>query len=243
MNIRFNSKNYAKLQLFDERRRDVLLICPGGGYEFTSKREAMPVAECFGSEGYHTCVYYYRETKLIYPDTILEGKQLLDILSEHPLVKRIIVIGFSAGGHLAAHLATRYPDIVKGSILAYPVITTHIRFRHPGSFINLLGNDFSATKLEEVSLERHIPKKMGPVFLFHTVDDVIVPVENSMLFLGALRMKRIKAEAHFFESGRHGVSLANEEVAFDDMHPSDFVRDFGHLNAWVKLAKDWLGRL
>ena len=243
MNIQLGSKNYATLHLFDQRKRDLLLICPGGGYEFTSKREAQPIADCFGTDGYHTCIYYYRETKLIYPDTMSEGKQLLDMLVANPLVKRIIVMGFSAGGHLAATLATRYPDIVKASVLAYPVITSNIRYRHPGSFLNLLANDFSQSKLDEVSLEKHIPKKMGPVFLFHTMDDGLVPVENSMLFLGALRMKRIKAEAHFFESGQHGVSLATEEVTFDHMSPSDFVREYGHLHAWVTLAKDWLKRL
>ncbi len=243
MYVTLASNNYADLKLYDERKRDLLLICPGGGYEFTSKREAKPVAECFGNEGYHTAIYYYRESKLIYPDTMTEGKELLDILSNHPLVKRIIVFGFSAGGHLALSLAEKYPDIIKGTVLGYPVITTQIRFRHPGSFINLLGGDFSPSKLDEVSLEKHIPKKLGPIFLFHTMDDSVVPVENSMLLLGSLRMKRLQVEGHLFESGRHGVSLATAEVTFEDMTPYDFEHDYGHLHVWVELAKQWLKRL
>jgi hypothetical protein len=64
-----------------------------------------------------------------------------------------------------------------------------------------------------------------------------------MIFLGALRMKRVPAEGHFFASGRHGVSLATEEVSFDSMNPSDFVKEFGHLNEWVRLAKEWLRKI
>lgn len=243
MRIDLSSQNFADVTFYDERRRDLLLICPGGGYEFTSKREAVPVAHCFGSEGYHTAIYYYRETKLVYPDTINEAKDLIEKLSALPIVKRIIVIGFSAGGHLAASMAIECHKQVKGSILAYPVITSNIRYRHPGSFLNLLGGNLTNQRVEDVSLEKHVHEKMGPVFLFHTMDDASVPVENSMIFLGALRMKRVPAEGHFFASGRHGVSLATEDVPFDDMNPSDFVRAYGHLNEWVRLAKAWLKTL
>lgn len=240
MKIELPSQNYAELSLYDERKRDLLLICPGGGYEFTAKREATPVAKYFGSDGYHTAIYYYRETKLIYPDTLIEAKELLDKLIKHPLIKRVIVIGFSAGGHLAASLAISYHKIVKASILAYPVITSNIRFRHAGSFLNLLGGDLSPRRLDDVSLEKHVHSKMGPVFLFHTMDDAIVPVENSMILLGMLRTKRVPAEAHFFPSGPHGISLAREDTSFDSMNPTDFVREYGHLHEWAKLAKAWL---
>ena len=243
MKIDLCSSNYATLNLLDGKKRDLLLVCPGGGYEFTSKREAEPVAKCFSEVGLHTAIYYYRETKLIYPDTLKEGEELLHKLKEHPLVKRIFVIGFSAGGHLAASLAIHFHQIVKASILAYPVITSNIRFRHPGSFLNLLGDDLSPRRLDDVSLEKHVHNKMGPVFLFHTMDDTAVPVENSMIFLGMLRTKRVRAEAHFFPLGRHGVSIATGEVTFEDMNPSDFERDFGHLHAWVDLAKAWLQNL
>ena len=240
MNITLTSSNYATLNFYDERKRDLLLIFPGGGYAYTSKREAEPIAKCFGSDGYHTAIYYYRETKLIFPDNIKEGEELLQILKSHPLVKRIFVIGFSAGGHFAASLAISQSSIVKASILAYPVITPNIRYRHSVSFLNLLGDDLSPRRLDEVSLEKHVHAKMGPVFLFHTMDDNIVPVENSMIFLGMLRTKGVKAEAHFFPSGRHGVSIATPEVTFDDMNPSDFEREYGHLQVWVSLAKAWL---
>ena len=243
MRIDLPSSNYADVTLFDNKKRDLLLICPGGGYEFTSWREAKPVAECFGGEGYHTAVYHYRENKLIHPAVINEAETLLYKLREIPNVKRIITIGFSAGGHLAAHMLMSFPSLVKGSILAYPVITSNIRFRHPGSFLNLLGSDLSKDRVEEVSLERHIPNNCGPVFIFHTVDDTTVPMEKSMLLLASLRMKRIPVEAHFFPMGRHGVSIATKDVSFEDMTPDDFINKYGHLHEWVELAKAWLKRI
>jgi len=243
MRIDLLSKNYAEVSLYDDKKRDLILICPGGGYEFASWREAKPVAACFGGEGYHTAVYYYRETKLVHPNVINEAETLLWKLKDISNVKRIILMGFSAGGHLAAHMLVSFHSLVKGAILAYPVITSNIRFRNPWSFLNLLGNDLSKERLEAVSLERHVPKNCGPVFLFHTVDDTAVPIENSMLFMASLRMKRIPVEAHFFPIGRHGVSIATKEVPFEDTTPEEFVKSYGGLHEWVNLAKAWLKRI
>lgn len=243
MKITLSSPNYIELTLLDEKKRDLLLILPGGGYEFTSAREAEPVAQAFRPDGYHTAIYYYREEKLLYPNTKLEGKEVLDLLSANPLVKRIFIIGFSSGGHLAATLLEEYPKMLSAGILAYPVITSNIRFRHAGSFLRLLGDDLSKDTLEEVSLERHVNEKMPPIFLFHTMDDASVPAVNSQLFLEMLRMKHVPVEAHFFPKGRHGVSIATKEVAFSDMDPDEFVRRYGYLSVWVDLARDFLKRL
>lgn len=76
-----NSSNYLDIQFFDDQKRDILLILPGGGYVMTSEREAGPVARSFQKEGLHTAVYYYRENKLLYPEVLDEGKAVLEYLS------------------------------------------------------------------------------------------------------------------------------------------------------------------
>ena len=240
MKLMLNSKNYMDLQLIDNKKRDLMIVFPGGGYEFTSAREAEPVAKTFQADGYHTAVFYYREERLIHPATMLECKAFIDKLKENPLIKRIFVIGFSAGGHYAATMLVYYPKLIAGGILAYPVITADIRWRHAGSFLALLGDSLSKSRLDEVSLEKHVTNKTPPVFLFHTMDDDCVPVENSEIFLGMLRTKRVKAEAHFFTSGRHGLSICTKEVSFVDMSPYVFFKTYGAISVWVELAKAFL---
>lgn len=240
MRIFADSKNYFDFTLIDDKKRDLILVFPGGGYEMTSWREATPVANSFQKEGYHTAVFYYREERLIHPATHLECKVLIDKIKMNPLVNRVFVIGFSAGGHFAATMLVYYPKLIAGGILAYPVITSDIRYRHPGSFLALLGDSLSKDRLDEVSLEKHVTNKTPPVFLFHTMDDACVSVENSEIFLGVLRMKRVKAEAHFFASGRHGLSMCTKDVAFEDMTPDTFVKLYGRLAIWGDLAKAFL---
>ena len=243
MKIGLNTKNYIELNLKDLNQRDLVLIFPGGAYLYTSNREGEPVSDLFLADGYHTAIYYYRETLLIYPEILAEGEHVLKLLKENPLVNRIFLIGFSAGGHLAGLLMTRNSELVSATILAYPVITSNPKFFHESSIKNLLGHEITQAKLDEVSIEKHITPQVSPVFIMHTADDKSVPVENSLLLIDALRLNHVPIEFHLYQTGRHGLSIASRNVAFDDMDSDDFVTKYGYISGWIELAKNFIKRV
>ncbi|PKK93019.1 MAG: acetylesterase [Tenericutes bacterium HGW-Tenericutes-6] len=242
MNIRLNSENYIKIIKKDDKKRPLLLILPGGGYMMTSEREALPVVEIFKSESFHQAIFYYRETQLYYPEILEEGHAFLKVLKALDFVSKLYIMGFSAGGHYAMMLSKAYPHLIEKTLLLYPVITSDKPYLHEGSFENLLGDHPDASLLEKVSLEKHIDQKLPPVFIMHTIDDLSVPVENSLRLIDALKKSHNYVEAHLYPTGRHGVSIATKDVAFIDMEPKAFIQSFGYLSEWTKLAKDFLRR-
>lgn len=146
---------------------------------------------------------------------------------------KIAACGFSAGGHLALSGAVLEvpglpdpprPDAV---ILGYPVITAG-EYAHRGSFVQLAGEDPAAQ--QAFSLEDKITPRTPPVFVWHTMEDETVPVENTLLLVSALHRAGVPCEAHLFEKGCHGTSLSTAEVN----HPS------AHRSRWLTLAREWL---
>jgi acetyl esterase/lipase len=149
------------------------------------------------------------------------------------------LMGFSAGGHLAATAATRFdtgnasatdpmerassrPDFL---ILGYPVITFETGVTHAGSVRNLLGENPDPKLIELLSNELHVTAQTPPTFIFHTNADTGVVAENSVRFYLALRKAKVPAEMHIFETGPHGVGLALG-------HPA--------LGQWPVLLTNWL---
>jgi acetyl esterase/lipase len=140
---------------------------------------------------------------------------------------RIGVMGFSAGGHLASTVGTKFdagkPDaddlIEKASsrpdflILCYPVIAFNQPFTHRGSQNNLLGADAPAELVESLSSEKQVTAETPPTFLFHTSEDSAVPPENSVVFYLALKKAKVPAEMHIYAKGQHGVGLAKNNPA------------------------------
>ncbi len=249
------------LELGDEfryRKRPLILICPGGGYGMTSRREAEPLALAFNAAGYHAAVLYYSCAPARFPTQILEIAQAWKLICDRAeewgvLQEQTVILGCSAGGHLAASygifcgekfVTDRVNMSAKqlrprGMILCYPVISAG-KYAHRGSFENLLGASYTelsnSEKLEQVSLEKQVTAETPECFIWHTSEDDCVPVQNSYLFALALKEKGIDCELHVFANGPHGLSLAKECTA----HANAADAAEKECSAWFSLAIGWL---
>ncbi|SEJ33453.1 Acetyl esterase/lipase [Arthrobacter sp. yr096] len=199
-----------------------VLVLPGGGYAKVAGHEAEPVAEWLASLGIHAFVLRYPVAPHRHPAPLAAAKQAMQWIRSggHGLAvdsSRVGVLGFSAGGHLAASLSVAVstgdtaldvsaavPDL---SILCYPVISL-VDSAHQGSVDNLLGVDAGRDVLQELSAELHVSPETPPAFLWHTADDQSVPVSHSLLYAGALSRAGVAAELHVFPHGVHGIGMA-----------------------------------
>ena len=211
-----------------------IVILPGGGYAHLSmEKEGSDVAKWLNSLGVTAFVLKYRLGPKFHHPAQLEDAQLAirmvrrqaSALGIAP--SRIGIMGFSAGGHLAATASTHFtpetrPDF---AILCYPVIAFGQPYTHKGSQEMLLGKDPDPKLIEELSAEKHVTADTPPTFLFTTNADTGVPAENSLAYYGALRKAGVAAEIHVYERGPHGVGLA----------PNDPV-----LSTWTARLADWL---
>ena len=221
--------------------RPAVLVLPGGGYERQAAHEAEPVAAWLADLGIHAFVLRYRVAPHRHPAPLEDAKEaMLHIRSgAHGLTvdgARVGVLGFSAGGHLAATLSTAaatgdarldvsaaVPDL---SVLCYPVVSlTHEV--HQGSVDNLLGRAPSSDLLAALSADGRVTEATPPAFLWHTADDAAVPVSHSLRYAGALMAAAVPAELHVFPQGRHGLGLAQGEPGTEQ---------------WPALCAAWLER-
>jgi acetyl esterase/lipase len=236
------------------QKNKAILICPGGGYEFVSDREGEPVALAFIALGFNVFVLTYGVApEARHPQPLLDVSRAMCIIREnaekwHTDAEKIAVCGFSAGGHLAASLgvfwdAKYIQDLLKipsgfnkpnALILCYPVITSEKDISHRGSFYNLMGDNQSEDVYESMSLEKHISSKTPPAFIWHTFEDDLVPVENSLIFAQNLGKSSIPFELHIFQQGGHGLSLANPRTGNCDALVNDQV------SKWFDLCVYWL---
>lgn len=238
------------------RRRPLIIILPGGGYHFRSRREAEPVAARLLGLGLSCLIAEYAVAPERFPAALLQVLRTIAYAREHAEEwhidpDKIIVMGFSAGGHLAGsagvfwsrpHYAGKIglePEQVKpnGLALCYPVVTAG-PFAHEGSMENLLGDDlyvFGPT----VSLEKQANSQVPPTFIWHTWDDETVPVENSLMLATALRKLEVPTALHIFSKGVHGISLSDDQV----YGPEGMKNARADCAKWVDLFNDWLRQL
>lgn len=208
-----------------------LLLIPGGGYRYVSMgNEGFPIARRFAEAGYTCFILLYRlpaDGWAAGVDVPLQDAQravrVMRSLAPREGFdpQRIGVVGFSAGGHLAAWLATRdareiaapidaidrLPASVGAAAFVYPVITLRDPVAHKGSREQLLGTDADPARIAAYSLEENVMATPPPAVLIHALDDPAVPYRNSLLMAEALRARKTPVEVHLLESGGHGFGL------------------------------------
>lgn len=231
--------------------RPCLLICPGGGYEFCSQRESEPIALHFLPEGFNVFILNYSTAPHRYPAQLCEVAASMELLYQHADAwhcdtTRIAIMGFSAGGHLAAHYSNAYsctevravfPNShpVSAAILCYPVITADSAWAHMGSFDALTGkSERTADEIQKFSCDRLVSAKTPPTFLWHTAADATVPVMNSLLYAQALAAHHVSFELHVYPQGGHGLSTCDRQTLDEVLSEHEYDR------TWLACAKHWL---
>lgn len=230
-----------------------VIICSGGGYAFLSYNwEGTEPARLLASKGIAAIVLKYRlpnsKSNLTpHLSPLLDARRAMRIVRANAArwninKDRVGIMGFSAGGHLAATLATHFdtgnalatdsieqqsarPDF---TILVYPVISMSKSIMHAGSRNNLIGATPDSSLAKFYSNELQVTKATPPTFLVHAMDDKSVPVENSLLFFQAMKDNGVSGELHVFPYGGHGFGLAVNR---------------GPLESWTTLCIDWLRSL
>ena len=268
--------SHVSREIEPDVRRPAVVICPGGGYGFCSEREAEPVALRFLAEGFNAFVLWYRvgaaagdeardhEAAAWYDkapgntfplpqqDAAAAVAYVRGHAAQHHTdPDRIAILGFSAGGHLAASLAGLWQDATlwqemgltpedvrpNAAVLCYPVIAADAD-AHRGSFVHLTGAQDTAAHAP-YSVLNWVSRRYPPTFLWHTFTDEDVPVRNSLRMALALADAGVLTEMHIFPEGRHGLSLADSTTSAswdDSLHRADCAQ-------WPSMAARFLRRL
>ena len=235
----------------------LVIICPGGGYEFLSNREAEQFALQWNARGIHAAVLRYAVAPERFPMALMQLATAVALVHEKSEQwgvdpERIFLEGSSAGGHLAACYGVfwRKPYLREalgieddaeeclrpaGLILNYPVISSGM-YAHEGSFENLMGElAKDEARREELSIEKQVNEDMPPVFLWHGGEDTTVPPENSLLLAMACRQAGVPVELHLYMKGGHGLGLANELTQAPDGYGVEPACE-----SWMELAYIWM---
>lgn len=206
--------------------RPAILVLPGGGYKMCSDREAEPIALSYMAEGYQAFVLRYTVgDEAIFPRPLADAEWALETILANAKewsvdAAKVAVIGFSAGGHLAASLGTMGRVRPSALILGYPCITA------------------ACSKLLDKPIpgaDERVDARTPPTFLFSTQEDAVVPIENSLAFARALNQADVPFEMHIFQKGVHGLSLAKPLTSFGQRRLVDHA-----FAQWFPMSMDWL---
>lgn len=231
----------------------LVVVAPGGGYQHLAMdHEGLQVAQWLNAHGVAAVVLRYRLGPTYHhPIELGDAQRAIRFARSHAgewgvQPGHIGMWGFSAGGHLAATAGTHYdngnasavdvidrqpsrPDFL---ILAYPVISFQPGILHAGSKKYLLGDSPDPALVDLLSNEKQVTAQTPPTFLFHTADDPVVPVANSIVFFEALQKNKVPAELHIFRHGPHGVGLAQANPELSGW--PDLLYHWMHENGWAQ---------
>jgi len=231
-----------------------VIICPGGGYHILAlDHEGYDIAEWFAEHGVTAFVLKNRlpQEELFDNSTIRplqDAQQALRIVKKNASdysidSNKVGIMGFSAGGHLAATASTHFDKQVGEvtdinmsvrpafSVLIYPVISFSDSYGHTGSRNNLIGKDPSISDMEEYSNELHVTKDTPPSFMVHAFDD-FVHIENSLSYVKALKKANVPAELHLYDRGGHGFAFTHKNRGPVESWP-DRLQDWMTVNGWM----------
>lgn len=221
----------ARLEIYPPRKRlkrrvPAIVILPGGGYGGTSFHEGVDVARFVADRGYYGIVLLYRVAPAIFPAPLADacrGMRLVRRIARVTMIdpRRVGIMGFSAGAHLAALVATqpdlyldpeddlvgRYSARPDRLMLVYPLVSLDRR-THDASVRNLLGERPSKKKRLMLSNHLHVDRKTPSSFIVHASDDGVVPVQNALWFADACAERGVSVEMHIYARGAHGFGLA-----------------------------------
>ena len=209
----------------DKASGTAIVLCPGGGYiRHVTDREGYPIAQWLGEHGIAAIILEYRLPELRHQVPLLDAQRAIRLTRANAAAwkiapKRIGILGFSAGGHVASTAATHFdsgnahsPDPIERlscrpdfAWLIYPVVTMG-KFTNKGSRDKLLGSDPKPELVRLYSNETQVTADTPPTFLAHAVDDKPVPPENSRQFVAAMRSHRVSVELLELPSGGHGLN-------------------------------------
>lgn len=229
-----DARMYAYPAPADKANGTAVVICPGGGYVGVSQiKEGSEIAAWFNQLGVSAFVLYYRMPNGHYNVPLTDAQTALSLIRKDAKKwkidkNKIGIMGFSAGGHLAATAGTHFKNKQQRPafmILIYPVITMDGSYTHAGSRNSLLGAQPSAELVRLFSNELQVKKNNPPAFLVHAIDDGVVPVANSRNMLKALQQMNVPAEYQEYDLGGHGFGMRKKNLPVDN---------------WPEMLKAWL---
>ena len=207
---------FAYIASEDNNSGTAVLICPGGGYSGVSfVKEGEEIAQWYNKIGVSAFVLYYRMPNGHHHIPLKDAQTAMEIIQQRAKEwninrKKIGVMGFSAGGHLASTVGTHFTNKRNRPafmVLAYPVISMQAAITHKGSRNNLLGKTPDEALVQFYSNESQVNKKTPQAFIFHAQDDKAVPILNSQLFADALKANKVPVELYVFPEGGHGIGM------------------------------------
>lgn len=230
-----------------EKGRGCVIVCPGGAYQLRAEPEGEPVSKMFNDNGISSFVLNYRVNPYYMDAICADVKRAVRYVRYHAEEfgidpEKIAVLGFSAGGHLSMIAATHFDyglqdgdeiDRVScrpnAAVLCYPLITFDERYMKLSVRKWFFGRlDDLGNLIYDFSGENCVKDDTPPIFMWHTAEDCIVPVEHSLHMAEALSAKKIPFELHVFPNGAHGLDLAEDTPG---------------AKQWSALAVDWLKRM